>query len=62
MKFSPNLSKLDEKNLTLCRYCQVLLADFFLERHIIPQLKKYEGTLPPAVATPIRESVRKRRR
>lgn len=62
MGFAPSLEKLDQKNLLLCRYCQVLLADFFLERHIVPQLKKYEETLPPAVATPIRENARKRRR
>ena len=29
MAFSPNLEKLDQKNLEFCSYCQVLLKDFF---------------------------------
>lgn len=61
MGFSPTLEKLDQKNLTLCRYCQVLLADFFLERQISPHLKKYEGTLLPGAASRAQESARKRR-
>ncbi|MGQ9921838.1 MAG: archaemetzincin family Zn-dependent metalloprotease, partial [Desulfobacca sp.] len=29
MGFAPYLAKLDQKNLAFCKYCQVLLADFF---------------------------------
>ncbi len=62
MGFAPTLEKLDHKNLAFCKYCQVLLADFFLERHISPHFKKYEGILLPDAAIPARESARKRRR
>ena len=36
MGFSANLEKLDQKNLTFCHYCQVLLADFYQEHQISP--------------------------
>ncbi len=62
MGFSPTLEKLDQKDLTLCRYCQVLLADFFLERQISPQLRQYEGIPAPTAASQARESGRKRHR
>lgn len=62
MGFSPSLEKLDQKNLTLCKYCQVLLADFFQDHLIMPRIKKYEGILLPDAAIPARESARKRRR
>jgi archaemetzincin len=62
MGFSANLEKLDRKNLALCHYCQVLLADFFQEHQISPRLKRYEGTPSPNVAIPTAESGRTRRR
>jgi len=62
MGFAANLEKLDQKNLTFCNYCQVLLADFYQEHNIFPRLKRYEGTPVPNVAIPIVESGRKRRR
>jgi archaemetzincin len=62
MGFSANLEKLDQKNLALCHYCQVLLADFFQEHHISPRLKRYEGIPSPDVAIPTAESGRRRRR
>ncbi len=62
MGFSATLEKLDRKNPAFCRYCQVLLADFFQEQHIFPRLKQYEGTRVPDVAIPVAGSGRKRRR
>ena len=62
MGFSANLEKFDQKNLALCDYCQVLLADFFQEHQISPRLKRYEGTPSPNVAIPTAGSGRKRRR
>lgn len=62
MGFAANLEKLDQKNLALCHYCQVLLADFFREHHISPQLKRYEGTQSPNVAIPTAESGQRHRR
>jgi archaemetzincin len=61
MGFSANLEKLDQKNLAFCHYCQVLLADFFQEHHIVPPLRRYEGTPSRDVAIPTAESGRKRR-
>jgi archaemetzincin len=61
MGFAANLEKLDQKNLSLCRYCQVLLADFFQEHALPPRLKQYEGTLGRGVAIPTAGSGRKRR-
>jgi archaemetzincin len=62
MGFAANLEKLDQKNLAFCRYCQVLLADYFQEHHIPPRLKRYEGTPPPNVAIPTVGSGRKHHR
>jgi hypothetical protein len=62
MGFSANLEKLDQKNLTFCQYCQVLLADFFQDHDLSPRLKPYEGTRRPNAAIPTAESGRKRRR
>lgn len=62
MGFSANLEKLDQKNPAFCQYCQVLLADFFRDHHLVPRLKRYEGTPAPGAATPAAESGRRRRR
>jgi archaemetzincin len=62
MGFSANLEKLDQKNPAFCRYCQVLLADYFQEHRISPRLKTYEGTPSPNVAIPTAGSGRKHRR
>jgi archaemetzincin len=62
MGFSANLERLDQKNLTLCPYCQVLLADFFQEHRLSPRLTRYAETPPPDVAIPTVESGRRRRR
>jgi hypothetical protein len=61
MGFSANLEKLDQKSPAFCKYCQVLLADFFQEHHLTPRLKRYAGTPSPGVATPTGESGRRRR-
>jgi archaemetzincin len=62
MGFSANLEKLDQKNLALCPYCQVLLADFFREDHISPRLIRNAETPSPNVAIPTAGSGRRRRR
>jgi archaemetzincin len=62
MGFSANLEKLDQKNLALCPYCQVLLADFFREHQISPRLIQNAETPPPNVAIPTAGSGRRRRR
>jgi archaemetzincin len=56
MGFSANLEKLDQKNLTLCHYCQVLLADFYQEHQISSRLTRNEGTPSPGVAIPTAEN------
>jgi archaemetzincin len=62
MGFSYNLEKLDEKPLTFCRYCQVLLGDFFEELGLSHR-KAHYGEIPlPAAATPVADTGRKRRR
>ena len=61
MGFSGNLEKLDQKNLTFCNYCQVLLADFFHDQNASFRLRQYEGTPPPNVAIQVAESGRRRR-
>lgn len=62
MGFAANLEKLDQKNLTICQYCQVLLADFRREQNIPPRLKRYAGTQRQDVASPTAGSGHKRRR
>ncbi len=62
MGFAANLEKLDQKNLALCEYCQILLADFFRDQHISPRFKRYEGTRSPNAAIPVAGSGRRRRR
>jgi archaemetzincin len=62
MGFAANIEKLDQKNLSFCQYCQVLLADFFQDHNLSPQLKLYAGTRRPDAASPTAESGRKRRR
>ncbi|MBM4288897.1 MAG: archemetzincin [Deltaproteobacteria bacterium] len=62
MGFAANLEKLDQKNLALCRYCQVLLGDFFQDQGITPRFKRYEGTPAPNAAIPVADSGRRRRR
>ena len=61
MGFSANLEKLDQKNLTFCHYCQVLLADFYQEHQISPRLTRYEGTPSPGVAIPTAGNGRRHR-
>lgn len=61
MGFSANLEKLDQKNLILCRYCQVLLADFYQEHQISPRLIRYAGTPSPGAAIPTSGNGRIRR-
>jgi archaemetzincin len=62
MGFAANLEKLDQKNLALCPYCRVLLADYFRDHHISPRFKQYEGTPSPNAAIQVADSGRRRRR
>ncbi|MGO9577903.1 MAG: hypothetical protein ACLP2P_00675 [Desulfobaccales bacterium] len=62
MSFAANLELLDQKNLTLCDYCQVLLNDNFRNTGEKIQLKQSEETPPPDASSPASDSGRKRRR
>uniref|UniRef100_A0A7V4G9G2 Peptidase M54 n=1 Tax=Desulfobacca acetoxidans TaxID=60893 RepID=A0A7V4G9G2_9BACT len=62
MGFSYNLEKLDEKPLAFCRYCQVLLGDFFDELGLSHRKPRYAEIPLPGAASPVAGSGRKRRR
>lgn len=62
MGFSANLEKLDQKNLTLCPYCQIMLNDFFRNTGAEMQFKGSGETLAPDASSPASDSDRRRRR
>jgi archaemetzincin len=41
MGFSTNLEKLDQKDIVLCDYCQILLSDYYREQGLLPPPKGY---------------------
>ena len=43
MKFSSNLEKLDQRPLTLCDYCQIMLNDYFREAGLIRPFREHAG-------------------
>jgi archaemetzincin len=56
MEFSANLEILDRKNLTLCRYCRILLTDSFRSLGLDAAIKRYEETPAPDAASPAGDS------
>lgn len=62
MGFAANLEKLDQKNLTLCDYCQVLLNDNFRNTGVKLQPKRSGETPAPDASSPASDSDRRRRR
>jgi archaemetzincin len=59
MGFSSNLEKLDQNHLAFCKYCQVLLTDFFRGLGLEPRLKRDGET--PGPGAPIPTADRRRR-
>lgn len=53
MQFSSNLEKLDQKKLSLCKYCQILWRDYFKEQGLsLPPLKPSAEIHAPDAPTP----------
>jgi len=61
MGFSSNLEKLDRKPLALCRYCQILLTDYYRDQGLLPPLKRYAETHAPDASNPTAGNSRKHR-
>jgi hypothetical protein len=53
---------LDQKNLTLCPYCQIMLNDFFRNTGAEMQFKGSGETPAPDASSPASDSDRRRRR
>jgi archaemetzincin len=62
MGFSANLEILDRKNLDLCQYCQIMLADYFRSLGLDASLKRYEEIPAPTAANQVVDSSPKNRR
>ncbi len=56
MGFSASLEILDLKNMAFCKYCRVLLADYFRDRGLVHALKRFAETAAPGAPTPIPDS------
>ncbi len=61
MGFSANLEKLDQKSLAFCKYCQVLLTDYFRDLGLEPPLKRYGETPASAASNPVVDRPRRHR-
>jgi archaemetzincin len=59
MGFSTNLEKLDRKNIKLCDYCRILLADYFRDQGMLPPLKRYAETQILDASNPTADNSRK---
>jgi archaemetzincin len=51
MGFSSNLEKLDQHNIGLCQYCQILLTDYYRDQGLLAPLRLNAETPAPAAAT-----------
>jgi archaemetzincin len=62
MGFSSNLKKLDQKKLALCKYCHILLQDYFKDQGLpLPPLKRNVEIREPDAPTPIADNSHKHR-
>jgi archaemetzincin len=62
MGFSSNLEKLDQKKLALCKYCQILLQDFFQEQGLpLPPFKQNAEIHAPNAPTRVVDNSHKHR-
>jgi archaemetzincin len=62
MGFSANLEKLDQKNLALCEYCQIMLGDYLKEQGLLPRPRRQVETGAPGAPRPVWDGDRKGRR
>jgi hypothetical protein len=51
MGFASNLEKLDEKDIALCDYCQILLTDYYRDQGLLPSLD--DSVEPQGPQTPM---------
>jgi archaemetzincin len=62
MGFSANIEDLDQRNLTFCKYCQVLLSDYYRDKGLTPGFRRYGETPAPGAPIPVADSGHRRRR